>query len=115
MNGSTDFDHTDYIEDVPSNALELALWLESDRMGFLLDTLDQAMLANQQDVVRNERRQSVENAPYGLSNEAVHRNLFPEGHPYYASVIGSHEDIQAAQLRTCATSSGATTRPTTPA
>jgi zinc protease len=98
INGTTDFDRTNYLEDLPSNQLELALWLESDRMGFLLDRLDQTMLANQQDVVRNERRQSVENAPYGLVEEHLWHLLFPEGHPYYASVIGSHEDIQAARL-----------------
>ncbi|HKA25695.1 MAG TPA: pitrilysin family protein [Candidatus Eisenbacteria bacterium] len=98
INGTTDFDRTNYLEDLPSNQLELALWLESDRMGFLLDRLDATMLANQQDVVRNERRQSVENAPYGLVAEHLWHMLFPEGHPYYASVIGSHEDIQAARL-----------------
>src|SRR5262245_56110086 len=98
INGTTDFDRTNYMEDIPSNQLELALWLESDRMGFLLDRLDQPKLSNQQDVVRNERRQSVENAPYGLVEEEVFHQLFPKGHPYYASVIGSHEDIQAAKL-----------------
>jgi zinc protease len=98
INGTTDFDRTNYMEDIPSNQLELALWLESDRMGFLLDRLDQAKLSNQQDVVRNERRQSVENAPYGLVEEEVFHQLFPQGHPYYASVIGSHQDIQAAKL-----------------
>ena len=98
INGTTDFDRTNYLEDVPANQLELALWLESDRMGFLLDRLDQSMLSNQQDVVRNERRQSVENAPYGLVEEEVWHQLFPKGHPYYASVIGSHEDIQAPKL-----------------
>jgi zinc protease len=98
VNGTTSFDRTNYMEDLPSNQLELALWLESDRMGFLLDRLDQTMLSNQQDVVRNERRQSTENAPYGLAEEAVAHQLFPQGHPYYASVIGSHEDIQAAKL-----------------
>jgi len=98
VNGTTSFDRTNYMEDLPSNQLELALWLESDRMGFLLDRLDQTMLSNQQDVVRNERRQSTENAPYGLAEEEVIHQLFPEGHPYYASVIGSHADIQAAKL-----------------
>ncbi len=98
VNGTTSLDRTNYMEDLPSNQLELALWLESDRMGFLLDRLDQTMLSNQQDVVRNERRQSVENAPYGLAEEAVYHQLFPAGHPYYASVIGSHADIQAARL-----------------
>ena len=98
VNGTTDFDRTNYFETVPSNQLELALWLESDRMGYLLDKVDQAALANQQDVVRNERRQSVENQPYGLAEEAIVQLLYPPGHPYYGNVIGSHEDIQAAKL-----------------
>ena len=98
FNGSTDFDRTNYYETVPSNQLELALWLESDRMGYLPDKLDQANLSNQQDVVRNERRQSVENTPYGIADEALFHELFPSGHPYYADVIGSHADIQAAKL-----------------
>ena len=98
LNGTTDFDRTNYFETVPSNELELALWLESDRMGFLIDQIDQAQLSNQQDVVRNERRQSVENQPYGMVEEAMFHLLFPPGHPYYASVIGSHADIQAASL-----------------
>jgi zinc protease len=67
-------------------------------MGYLLDKLDQSALSNQQDVVRNERRQSVENEPYGLAEEALTQTLFPAGHPYYGNVIGSHEDIQAAKL-----------------
>ncbi len=98
INGTTDFDRTNYFETLPSNQLELALWLESDRMGFLLETLDHAKLANQRDVVRNERRQGVENAPYGLVEEAMFHQLFPKTHPYYASVIGSHSDLEAAQL-----------------
>ena len=98
INGTTDFDRTNYFETVPANQLELALWLESDRMGYLLDQVDQANLSNQQDVVRNERRQSVENRPYGIVEEALYRQLFPDGHPYAASVIGSHADIQAAKL-----------------
>ncbi len=98
INGTTGFDRTNFFETLPSNQLELALWLESDRMGYLLDKLTQANLSNQQDVVRNERRQSVENRPYGIVDEAVFHELFPSSHPYYASVIGSHQDIQAAQL-----------------
>lgn len=97
-NGSTDFDRTNYFDTVPSNQLELALWTHSDRMGYLLDVLDQTALTNQQDVVRNERRQSVENAPYGIVQEALFHQLFPKNHPYYASVIGSHADIQNAKL-----------------
>jgi len=99
INGTTDFDRTNYFETLPSNQLDLALWLESDRMGYLPDQLDQASLTNQQDVVRNERRQSVENAPYGIVEEALFHNLFPKGHPYYADVIGSHADIQAVKLQ----------------
>ena len=98
INGTTDNDRTNYFETVPSNQLELALWLESDRMGYLLDKVDQASLSNQQDVVRNERRQSVENQPYGMADEAAVQLLLPKTHPYYGNVIGSHEDIQAAKL-----------------
>jgi zinc protease len=98
VNATTDYDETTYTEDVPANALELALWLESDRMGFLLDGLDQAQLSNQQSVVRNERRESTESVPYGLSTEKLYQLLFPAGHPYHSGIIGSHEDIQAAQL-----------------
>lgn len=98
INGTTDFDRTNYFETLPSNQLELALWLESDRMGYLLTTLDGEKLANQRDVVRNERRQSVENLPYGLVEEALYHELFPRDHPYYADVIGSHHDIENARL-----------------
>ena len=98
MNGTTSQDRTNYFETVPSNQVELALWLESDRMGYMLDKLDQSSLSNQQDVVRNERRQRTENRPYGIVQEAVYHNLYPPSHPYYADVIGSHADIQAAKL-----------------
>ncbi len=98
VNGSTDFDRTNYLEDVPANQLELALWMESDRMGFLLDRLDAAALSRQQEVVRNERRQGVENQPYGLVEEALWQTLFPAGHPYFANIIGSHADLCAARL-----------------
>ena len=98
MNATTDFDRTNYFETLPSNQLELALWIESDRMGYLLEQLDQASLSNQQDVVRNERRQTTENRPYGIVEEALFHQLFPASHPYYADVIGSHQDIQAAKL-----------------
>jgi len=98
INGTTDFDRTNYFETLPSNQLELALWLESDRMGYLPDKLDQANLSNQQDVVRNERRQSVENAPYGIVEEGLFHELFPKEHPYYGDVIGSHADVQSAKL-----------------
>lgn len=98
INGTTDFDRTNYFETLPSNQLELALWLESDRMGFLLENLDNEKLENQRDVVRNERRQSIESAPYGLVQEELFHQLYPPDHPYYASVIGSHQDIEAARL-----------------
>ena len=98
INGTTDYDRTNYFETLPANQLELALWLESDRMGYLIDRVDQKSLGNQQDVVRNERRQSVENQPYGLAEETLVQTLFPPKHPYYGNVIGSHEDIQAAKL-----------------
>ena len=98
INGTTDFDRTNYFETLPSSQLELALWLESDRMGFLLETLDGPKLANQRDVVRNERRQSTENSPYGLPEEAMFQALYPAPHPYHGVVIGSHADIEAANL-----------------
>src|SRR3954462_3397931 len=97
-NGSTDYDRTNYFDTVPANQLELALWVHADRMGYLLDVLDQAALSNQQDVVRNERRQSVENRPYGIVEEALVHAMFPKTHPYYAAVMGSHADIQSAKL-----------------
>jgi zinc protease len=98
VNGTTDFDRTNYLETVPSNQLELALWLESDRMGFLLDTLTQERLDNQRDVVRKERQQSTENVPYGVAEEQFFKLLFPAPHPYNGVVIGTHEDLQAASL-----------------
>jgi len=97
VNASTSFDYTTYHETVPANALETALWLESDRMGFLLDSLDQEQLSNQQSVVRNERRENREAPAYALSGEAAADLLYPPGHPY-RTIIGSHADIQAARL-----------------
>jgi len=98
INGTTSFDRTNYFETMPANQLETALWLESDRMGYLLELVDQKSLSNQQDVVRNERRQSYENRPYGTVEEAMYQLLFPKGHPYHGVIIGSHADIQAAKL-----------------
>jgi zinc protease len=98
INGTTSYDRTNYFETVPSNQLDLALWLESDRMGFLLETLDRAKLTNQRDVVRNELRQD-EGRPYYVANEAKGHLLFPKGHPYYGNVIGSHADVEAARLQ----------------
>jgi zinc protease len=98
LNGSTSQDHTNYYETVPSNALELALWLESDRMGFLVPALSQQKLDNQRDVVKNERRQSYDNQPYGQAHEALLEALYPAGHPYHHSTIGSMADLSAARL-----------------
>ncbi len=97
VNGTTSFDRTNYFETVPSNQLELALWLESDRMGFLMEGLDREKLGNQRDVVRNERRQG-EGQPYSAMREEMFHQLFPAGHPYYGNVIGSHADIEAARI-----------------
>ncbi len=98
VNGTTDFDRTNYFETVPTNQLGLALWLESDRMGFLLDTLSQERLDNQRAVVRKERQQSTENVPYGVAEEHFYKLLFPAPHPYNGVVIGSHADLEAATL-----------------
>jgi zinc protease len=98
INGSTSTDRTNYYEALPSNGLELALWLESDRMGFLLPALTQAKLDNQRDVVKNERRQRVDNVPYGVAEERVDETLYPADHPYHHSVIGSMADLSAASL-----------------
>jgi zinc protease len=97
-NATTSFDRTNYFDTLPANQLELGLWIHADRMGYLLDALDQKALSNQQDVVRNERRETTENRPYGIVDEALFAALFPEGHPYRAAIIGSHADIQSATL-----------------
>ncbi|KAK1548133.1 hypothetical protein Q3G72_020828 [Acer saccharum] len=98
INGTTSYDRTNYFETVPANELELALWLESDRMGFLLDSLNQKKLDNQRQVVMNERRQSIENAPYGPSSERLVQTLFAPEHPYFGYVMGSMDDLAAATL-----------------
>ena len=95
-NGSTTNDRTNYYETIPSNYLETALWLESDRMGFLLDKLDIAKLNAQRDVVKNERRQSYDNQPYGRVSEIFSAAMYPKGHPYSWPVIGSMTDLSAA-------------------
>jgi len=98
VNGTTSFDRTNYFQTVPSEALEYAVWLESDRMGFLTDALTQEKLENQRDVVKNERRQSYENVPYGRAIQMIFENLFPQGHPYSWLVIGSQEHLDAATV-----------------
>jgi zinc protease len=98
MNGSTWLDRTNYFETVPANRLELALWLEADRMGFLLPAMTQAKLDNQRSVVQNERRWRVDNQPYGDWDERIQALAYPPEHPYHHSVIGSMEDLDAATL-----------------
>lgn len=98
LNGTTNRDRTNYFETLPSNQLELALWLEADRMGFLLPSISQEKLDNQREVVKNERRQNYENRPYGQARGAIAAALYPEGHPYSWLTIGSHEDLTAASL-----------------
>jgi zinc protease len=95
-NGTTSNDRTTYYETVPSNYLESALWLEADRMGYLLDTLDLAKLNAQRDIVKNERRQSVDNQPYGRAFEILAHATYPPSHPYSWDVIGSMDDLSAA-------------------
>jgi len=98
LNGSTNADRTNYWEVVPTNALELALWMESDRMGFLLPALTDAKFENQREVVLNERRQNYENRPYGFAGMAMMAALYPTEHPYSWMTIGAAEDIRAARL-----------------
>ncbi len=98
LNGSTNQDRTNYWENVPSNYLELALWLEADRMGFLLDALDQKRFDVQRDVVKNERRQSYENRPYGMAYLTLQPEVFPLPHPYNWPTIGSQRDLDSAAL-----------------
>jgi zinc protease len=97
MNGTTNADRTNYFQVVPKNALDFALWMESDRMGHLLGAIDQAKLDEQRGVVQNEKRQS-ENQPYGKVFITAFKNIFPKGHPYSWSVIGYMEDLEAASL-----------------
>ena len=98
VNGTTNPDRTNYYEVVPSNYLETALWLESDRMGHMLGLLDRKALDNQIDVVRNERRQNYDNRPYRKALFAIYAALYPEGHPYRYLTIGKHEDLTAASV-----------------
>src|SRR6188768_2466519 len=98
LNGSTWLERTNYFETLPANQVELALWLEADRMGFLLPAITQEKLDNQREVVKNERRQNYENRPYGLEGETVVRNLYPADHPYSWTTIGSMDDLNAASI-----------------
>lgn len=98
LNGTTWVDRTNYFETMPSHQLELAIWLEADRMGTLLDALSQENLDNQREVVKNEKRSSYDNRPYGSWNEKLLSHLFPPEHPYHHPTIGSMEDLDAASL-----------------
>ena len=98
INGTTNLDRTNYFETVPANRLELALWLESDRMGFLLDHADQHTFDSQREVVKNERRQNYENAPYGMALAFIRAAIFPEKHPYHLLTIGTPKDLDAASI-----------------
>src|SRR4026208_830753 len=98
LNGSTNADRTNYWEVVPTNALELALWMESDRMGYLLPALSEEKFENQREVVLNERRQNYENRPYGFAGLGTLAALYPPDHPYHWMTIGAAEDIRAARL-----------------
>jgi len=98
MNGTTWLDRTNYFETMPSHQLELALWLEADRMGTLLDALSQENVDNQREVVKNEKRYTYDNRPYGTWNEKLQAHLFPPDHPYHHPTIGSMEDLDAASV-----------------
>ncbi len=98
VNGTTDVDRTNYFESVPSGNLEYVLWLESDRLATLTDVLTKEKLDNERDIVKNERRQGLENQPYGRAFMLMTENVFPSGHPYAHTVIGSHEDLTAASV-----------------
>ena len=98
LNGSTSCDRTNYWEVLPTSALDLALWLESDRMGYLLPALTAAKFENQREVVLNERRQQYENRPYGMAMMALMAAMFPSGHPYHWTTIGETDDLHAATL-----------------
>jgi zinc protease len=98
LNGGTGNDATTYFEVVPRNALEMILWLESDRMGYMINTVTPKSFAIQQNVVQNEKRQMVDNRPYGHTGTVIARNFYPEGHPYSWTVIGEMEDLQNATV-----------------
>ena len=97
-NGSTSRDRTNYFQTVPKDALEKMIWAEADKLGFFINTVTEQVLAKEKQVVKNEKRQRVDNAPYGHNFYVIHKNLYPEGHPYSWEVIGSLEDLQNATL-----------------
>ena len=98
-NGSTSRDRTNYFQTVPNDALEKMIWAEADKLGFFINTVTDAVLSKEKQVVKNEKRQSYDNRPYGHANYVVDKNLYPEDHPYNWQVIGSLEDLQNATLQ----------------
>ena len=116
LNGTTSFERTNYFETMPTHQLELALWLEADRMGSLLAALDDESMENQRDVVKNERRQRYDNVPYGTAFEKLTALAYPERHPYHHTPIGSMADLDAATLgdARAGTSSSTTSRNCSP-
>jgi predicted Zn-dependent peptidase len=113
MNGTTWCDRTNYFETMPSHHLATALWLEADRMGGLLEVLDQDNLDNQREVVKNEKRQTRDNQPYGSWLDHIHAMCFPTGHPYHHTTIGSMADLDAASLEDARNFYSTSTRPGT--
>ena len=98
LNGSTNRDRTNYYQVVPNDALEKVLWAESDKLGFFINTVTEEVVAKEKQVVKNEKRQSYDNQPYGHTDAVIDRNLYPPSHPYHWRVIGSLEDLDAATL-----------------
>ncbi|MGB7841607.1 MAG: pitrilysin family protein, partial [Salinimicrobium sp.] len=98
-NGSTSRDRTNYFQTVPNDALEKMIWAEADKLGYFINTVTEPVLAKEKQVVKNEKRQSVDNRPYGATMYVIDKNLYPEGHPYNWQVIGSLEDLQNATLQ----------------
>ena len=97
-NGSTSRDRTNYLQTIPSDALEKMIWAEADKLGWFINTVTDPVLAKEKQVVKNEKRQSVDNRPYGYNQQIIDRNLYPKNHPYNWQVIGSLEDLQNATL-----------------
>jgi zinc protease len=112
-NGSTSRDITDYLQTVPKDALEKMIWAEADKIGFFINTVTEPVLAKEKQVVKNEKRQSVDNQPYGHTGAVVAEHLYPAGHPYSWSVIGSLADLDAASWTTSSSSTAAGTCRTT--
>ena len=97
-NGSTSPDRTNYLQTVPNDALEKMIWAEADKLGWFINTVTDPVLEKEKQVVKNEKRQSVDNRPYGHNQYVIGKNLYPDGHPYSWQVIGSLEDLQSATL-----------------